>query len=154
MSKILVIDDEESIQLFYADELTEEGYQVITSGDGSRLLELIEQTRPDLIVMDSKLGECNGLDLLQDIRKNHDDLPVILCTAYSNLEYNGMPIPADYLVAKSSNLKELKLKIKMAIKGKRDQMELALGVEGSRGGTRRNKNGSSDGRKNHTNISH
>ena len=67
MNKILIVDDEKSIRILYHDELTEEGYHVITLGDGSKLLEVIEQWRPDLIVLDIKLGEYDGLDLLQDI---------------------------------------------------------------------------------------
>ncbi len=117
MNKILIVDDEESIQILYADELTEEGYEVVTSGDGSRLMELIGQKRPDLILLDIRLGEYNGLDLLQDIRNTHHNLPVILCTAYPSFKYDMKSIAADYYVVKSSNLKELKLKIKMALKG-------------------------------------
>jgi len=117
MNKILVVDDEESIQIFYVDELTEEGYEVITTDDSSRLMELIEQERPDLIVLDIILGGYNGLDLLQDIRNTYYNLPVILCTAYSTFKYDLKSIAADYYVVKSSDLKELKLKIKMALEG-------------------------------------
>lgn len=117
MNKILVVDDEESIRILYADELTEEGYEVITSGDGSLLLDLIEQERPDLIVLDIRLAKHDGLDLLQDIRNTYYDLPVVLCTAYSTFKYDLKSIAADYYVVKSSDLKELKLKIKMAIEG-------------------------------------
>lgn len=117
MDKILIVDDEKSIQILYTDELTEEGYEVITCGDGSRLMELIEQKRPDLVVMDIRLGRHNGLDLLQDIRNTYYDLPVILCTAYPTFKYDLKSIAADYYVVKSSNLEELKLKIKMALEG-------------------------------------
>ena len=117
MNKILIVDDEEAIQIVYAEELTEEGYEVIATGDGSRLLELIEQERPDLIVLDIRLGEYDGLDLLQDIRNTYYNLPVILCTAYSTFKYDPKSIAADYYVSKSSDLKELKLKIKMVLEG-------------------------------------
>jgi len=117
MNRILIVDDEESIQILYADELTEEGYEVATSGDGSRLMELIGQKRPDLILLDIRLGECNGLDLLQDIRNTYHNLPVILCTAYPSFKYDIKSIAADYYVVKSSDFKELKLKIKMALEG-------------------------------------
>jgi len=115
MHKILVVDDEKSIQMLYADELTKEGYDVISSGDGSRLLELIEEESPDLIVLDIRLGEFNGLDLLQDIRNTNYNLPVILCTAYSAFKYDIKSIAADYYVVKSSDLDELKHKIKTAL---------------------------------------
>lgn len=119
MNKILIVDDEESIRILYAEEFTAEGYEVITSGDGSRLLDLIEQERPDLIVLDIILGEYSGLDLLQDIRNTYYNLPVILCTAYSTFKYDLRSIAADHYVIKNSDLTELKLKIKMAIEGNR-----------------------------------
>jgi DNA-binding response OmpR family regulator len=113
MNRILILDDEESIQILYADELAEEGYEVITSGDGSRIPELIEKERPDLIILDIKLGEYNG---------TYYNLPVILCTAYPNFKYYLKSIAADYYVVKSSSLRELKLKIKMALEGGRHFM--------------------------------
>jgi two-component system response regulator (stage 0 sporulation protein F) len=117
MNKIIVVDDDESIQMLYAEELTEEGYDVIICGDGSRLLDLVEQEKPDLIVMDIRLGEHNGLDLLQDVRNTYYNLPVILCTAYPAFKYDLKAIAADYYVLKSSDLRELKSKIKMGLEG-------------------------------------
>jgi len=117
MNKILVIDDDASIQILYTDELTEEGYEVIASDDGASLMGLIDETKPDLIVLDVRLGEYDGLDLLQDIRNTHYDLPVILCSSYPVYKYDLKSIAADYYVVKNSNLEELKLKIKMALEG-------------------------------------
>lgn len=115
MNTILVLDDDEAIRMLYADELCEEGYKVIASGNVSRVMSLIEENRPDLIVMDIRLGKHNGLDLLQDIRNTYYDLPVILCTAYPAFQYDMKSIAADYFVIKSSNLTELKAKIKTAM---------------------------------------
>ena len=117
MKKILILDDEESIQILYSDELSEEGYDVVTSGDVSNLMALIDETKPDLILLDVRLGQYDGLDLLQDIRNTHYELPVILCTAYPVYKYDLKSIAADYYVIKNSNLEELKLKIKMALEG-------------------------------------
>ena len=47
MNKILVVDDKKSIRILYRDELTEEDYNVITLGDGSKLMEVIAQWKPD-----------------------------------------------------------------------------------------------------------
>ena len=115
MNKILVLDNDETIQLLYADELTEEGYEVVTIGDEFRFMKLIEQECPDLIVMEIRLGKYNCLDLLQDIRNKFHNLPVILCTAYPCFKYDLRSIAADFLVVKSADLIELKLKIKMAL---------------------------------------
>jgi len=117
MHKILVVDNEEAIQLLYADELTEEGYEVITSGDGSQVMGLIEQRRPDLIVLAVRLDKCDGLDLLQDIRNTYYNLPVILCSAYPRFRYDPRSIAADYYILKSSDLSDLKQKIRMALEG-------------------------------------
>ncbi len=117
MNKILIVDDEDSIRMLYDDELSEEGYKVFTLGEGAKLLEAIKKTRPDLIVLDIKLGKYSGLDLLQDIRNTLYDMPVILCTAYSDFKYDLRAIAADYYVLKRSNLEELKRKIKMALEG-------------------------------------
>lgn len=117
MNRVLVVDDEKAIRMLYADELTEEGYDVIATGDGSGLMALIEQKRPDLVLLDIKLGEEDGLDLLQDIRNTYYDLPVVMCTAYPDFKYDLKSIAADYYVVKSSDLRGLKAKIKMALEG-------------------------------------
>jgi two-component system response regulator (stage 0 sporulation protein F) len=115
MNKVLIVDDEEAIQILYGDELTDEGYEVVTTGDGSKLLALIAETKPDLIVLDIKLGKYNGLDLLQDIRNRYYNMPVILCTGYPAFKHKPKSMAADYYVVKNSDLSELKLKIKMAL---------------------------------------
>lgn len=115
--KILVMDDDPAIRILCADELSEEGYEVLASGDGSKVMNLIQQKRPDLIVMDIRLGRENGLDLLQDIRNAHPNLPVILFTAFPAFKYDLKSIAADYYVIKSSNLQELKFTIQKAING-------------------------------------
>jgi DNA-binding response OmpR family regulator len=117
MYKILVVDNEEAIQILYADELTEEGYEVIAIGDGSQVMRLIEQRSPDLIVLAVRLGKYDGLDLLQDIRNTYYNIPVVLCSAYPHFRYDPRSIAADYYVLKSSDLRELKQKVRMALEG-------------------------------------
>jgi len=119
MNKILVIDDDQGVQMLYADELTDEGYDVVTCGDGARLMEFIQEERPDLVVMDMKLGKYDGVDLLGDIRKAFDQLPVILCTAYPCVGHDGKSAAADATVLKSSDLSELKLQIGKALNGRK-----------------------------------
>lgn len=109
--KILVVDDEAHIRLLYTEELTEEGYEVITAEGGLNLLEKIEKEKPDLVVLDIKMADYNGLDLLQDIRNKFYDLPVMLCSAYDTFKDDMKSIAADYYVIKSFDLSELKSKI-------------------------------------------
>ena len=117
MHRILVVDDDKGIRMLYAEELADEGYEVITNDGDSQIIALIKEIDPDVIVMDIRLGKQSGLDLLQDIRNRYYNLPVILCTAYPTFKYDLKSIAADYYVVKSSDLSELKAKIKMAIEG-------------------------------------
>lgn len=115
MAKILIVDDEEGIRMLYSMELQDEGYDVITLPDGKDLLEVVDRERPDCIVLDIKMREYSGLDLLQQLRKKYYDLPVILNSAYSSFKVDLKAVAADYYVVKSSDLTELKEKLKVAL---------------------------------------
>jgi len=115
MAKILIVDDEEHIRYLYSEELSEAGYEVITAESGHMLLEKIEEEKPDLVVLDIKMVDYNGLDLLQDIRNKFYAMPVVLCTAYDTFKEDMKSIAADFYVIKSFDLTELKKKIAMAL---------------------------------------
>jgi two-component system response regulator (stage 0 sporulation protein F) len=120
MAKILIVDDEEHIRYLYSEELTDAGYEVITAESGYRLLERIEEEKPDLVVLDIKMVDYNGLDLLQDIRNRFYNMPVVLCTAYDTFKEDMKSIAADFYVIKSFDLTELKNKIAMALEASSD----------------------------------
>lgn len=115
MAKILIVDDEEGIRMLYSMELQDEGYQVVTLSDGKDLLRVVDKEQPDCVVLDIKMREYNGLDLLQELRKKYYDLPVILNSAYSSFKVDLKAVAADYYVVKSSDLSELKEKLKVAL---------------------------------------
>ena len=115
MAKILIVDDEEHIRFLYSEELSEAGYEVITADSGYKLMERIEDEEPDLIVLDIKMVDYNGLDLLQDISNKFYNMPVVLCTAYDTFKEDMKSIAADFYVIKSFDLSELKSKIAMAL---------------------------------------
>ena len=118
-TKSVIVDDVPAFRMLYSDELFEEGYDVITCGDGLGLMKAIRKERPDLIVMDIRLGRDNGLDLLQDLKNTRPNLPVILCTAYQTFEHDMKSIATDYYVTKSSDLQKLKAIINNALNGER-----------------------------------
>jgi two-component system response regulator (stage 0 sporulation protein F) len=115
MNKILVVDDDYAIRLLYEEELRFEGYQVVTASGSAGLMEIIDEEQPDLVLLDIVMGDSNGLDVLQKIRNAHYDLPVIICTAYETYRHDLKSFAADYYVVKSSDLSEMKLRIKMAM---------------------------------------
>jgi len=118
MKHILVVDDEDNILTLFEDELTDAGYRVSTADTGEQALDLIEEDVPDLVVLDIRMPDMHGLEVLERIRIKHRDLPVILCTAVHGLKndyavwdarvsaYLTKPIDLDDLVYKVQEVLE------------------------------------------------
>lgn len=115
MSRILVVDDESNIRLLYSQELADEGYEVVTAGNAADACDLLHGDSVDLVVLDIKLKNESGLDLLQRMVKDRHNLPVILCTAFSCYKDDFSAWLADGYVVKSSDLTELKEEIKRVL---------------------------------------
>ncbi len=115
MSRIMVIDDEKYIREWYSIELSDMGYEIKTVGSCYKILNKIELFQPDLIVLDIRLIECDGLELLQEIRNCYPETSVIICSAYDSYRDDIKTIAADYYVIKSFDLSELKSKIERAL---------------------------------------
>ena len=112
MSKaIMFVDDEVNLLTLYERELADSGYQVHTCQDITSALTSIEQEPIDLVVLDIKLAEEDGLRLLEKIRRRHRDLPVILHSAYPSYKQDFHSWLADDYLVKSSDLTALKSKI-------------------------------------------
>jgi two-component system response regulator HydG len=86
MSKILVVDDKEMMRDSVATTLTRKGHIVTTAGGGKSALEKIGKRRFDAVVTDLQMPEMSGLDLLSEIRRIDEQLPVIFMTAYGTVE--------------------------------------------------------------------
>lgn len=119
MAKLLVVDDESSIRLLYAQELAEEGHDVTTAASTAEAVGKLQMEDFDLVVLDIKLKNESGLDLLQKIVKERHELPIILCTAFSFYKDDFSAWLADGYVVKSSDLTELKEEIQRVLAKKR-----------------------------------
>ena len=108
MAKLLVVDDESNIRLLYSQELSEEGHQVVTAASAGEAVEKLADSDYDLVVLDIKLKNESGLELLQKIVKERHDMPVILSTAFSCYKDDFSAWLADGYVVKSSDPQELK----------------------------------------------
>ena len=106
--KIMIVDDEEYIRYLYSEELGGEGCRVITVSNGFRLFEKIENEMPDLVVLDIRLRDYDGLDLLERIKNRFYHIPGCLCTAYDIYSEYIKSVAADFYVVKSLDLDELK----------------------------------------------
>jgi len=112
---VLVVDDEDHILKLYQKELPEEGYQVKTATNGEQALRMAETESPDLVVLDIKLQDQNSLEILGGLRKLGGNTPIILNSAYSVYKNDFQSWLADAYLVKSSNLDQLKKKIKELI---------------------------------------
>jgi len=121
VAKILIVDDEKSMRDLYSEELGGEGYDVITAGEGREVSELISSEKPSALVLDIRMEDCDGLDLLQEVRNAHPDLPIILNTAYDSYREDVKSTAADYYVVKSFDLSELKLRLSAVFKERRNR---------------------------------
>lgn len=113
--KILVVDDEEHIRLLYESELEEEGYTVILASDAREALEIVERESLDLIVLDIKMPGMDGIEAMQKIVGKKKNIPIIINSAYPHFKNSFMTWIAEEYVVKSSDLQELKDKIKLLL---------------------------------------
>ena len=120
MKRILVTDDEEGIRQLYKEELEEEGYAVELAESGEEALEKLNQGKPDVVILDLKMRGMGGLEVLEQIRKEDKELPVIICTAYGEYKRDLSTWASDAYVVKSSDLNNLKRVIREMLENKKD----------------------------------
>ena len=80
--KILIIDDETDLQELIKDVLEEKSYQVFCASSGADGILLNEQKNPDLIILDLRMPEMDGIETLRNIRKADDSVIVVILTGY------------------------------------------------------------------------
>ncbi|MEI6434754.1 MAG: response regulator [Bacteroidota bacterium] len=80
--KILMIDDEPELLDVMKDLLEEENYQVFCASNGAEGILLNEQKNPDLIILDLRMPEMDGIETLRNIRKSDDNVRVVVLTGY------------------------------------------------------------------------
>ena len=111
MPKVLLVDDEESIRTFYAEVLSDSGYEVITAGMCREALKRMNAETPSAVILDIRMDDCDGLDLLQEMRLAHPNVPIILNTAYDSFREDIKAVAADEYVLKSHNVSDLTTKL-------------------------------------------
>ena len=84
-ARLLIVDDEEPQRLMLASLLGRAGYEVDAARDGSEALELLHDRGYDLMLTDQRMPKMDGLELLERVRHDHTDLPVVLMTAYGSV---------------------------------------------------------------------
>jgi DNA-binding response OmpR family regulator len=123
--KILVIEDDRSLRQGLAMSLGLAGYDVLTAADGDEGMRLAFDRRPDLIVLDIMLPGCNGLDILRELRKRGESVPVLVLSALDSIsqKVRGLDVGADDYMAKPFDLKELLARINVMLRRRRAESQ-------------------------------
>jgi DNA-binding response OmpR family regulator len=121
MANILIVDDQPYIGQLLAAELTLEGHQVTSVDNAESVRERALSYQPDLVLLDLYLEGPQGFALLEDIKREYPQLPVLIMTAYDSYQEDRRLSLADGYVIKSVDLGELKEKIAEILSGKRSE---------------------------------
>jgi len=115
--KILVVDDEISLQETLAYNLRREGYLVDVAGDGPAALDLARQSKPDLIILDIMLPGLDGFEVCRILRKEMST-PVLMLTARDDEidRVVGLEVGADDYLAKPFSMRELIARVKALLR--------------------------------------
>lgn len=118
MHTILIVDDEPNYLIVLSELLRDEGYEVFTASGGAEGLQLAKQTDLDLVVTDMQMPEVDGLQLLLSLKELNPELPVIMITAFAEVEkaVKAMQAGAFSYLAKPFSNDELLVNIQKAIR--------------------------------------
>jgi two-component system, OmpR family, phosphate regulon response regulator PhoB len=116
--KILLVDDEEMIVESIEYALLQEGYDVIRASNGNEALQQIQLQKPNLVVLDLMLPQLSGLEVCRLLRREHNDIPVIMLTAKGEEidRVIGLEVGADDYLVKPFSLRELVARIKALLR--------------------------------------
>jgi DNA-binding response OmpR family regulator len=132
---ILVIDDEPNLRRSLTLILQRAGYDVTSASNAEEARKAIKESDFDLIFLDLKMPDINGLDLLPEIRDDHPDTPVLILTAHATLEsaieavrkgardYLLKPIDPEQIIDRVSNLMDEQ-------KHPKRRREIVMGIKG------------------------
>ena len=125
-SVILVVDDQESIRHFVSHALTDSGYEVWSAENGRKAIERLSEGPPDLVLLDLKLGDVDGLDVLKKAKEMYKELPVIIMTAHGDVEsaVEAMKAGAFDFVTKPVHLDQLQVLVERGLESQKLWREL------------------------------
>ena len=117
MTTILLVDDEPNIIDLAQMYLSQEGYDILTATDGQQALQQVEDTMPDLIVLDLMLPEVDGWEVCRQIRAR-SDVPIVMLTARNDDvdKIVGLELGADDYLTKPFNPRELVARVRAILR--------------------------------------
>jgi two-component system, OmpR family, KDP operon response regulator KdpE len=116
--KVLVIDDEPPIRKLLRMGLSAHGYEILEAPNGRISLELLEQKKPDLVILDLGLPDMQGLELLRMIRARNEGVPIVVLSSRGDeaSKVQALDLGADDYVTKPFGMDELLARMRAALR--------------------------------------
>ncbi|MBI3458514.1 MAG: sigma-54-dependent Fis family transcriptional regulator [Candidatus Rokubacteria bacterium] len=127
MDSVLVIDDEKNVRALLSKVLGQDQVEVYTAGSGNEGLQMAEDGNPDVVLLDLRLPDASGMDLLRTLRSRHPDTAVIMITAYGQIASAVEAMrhgASDYLEKPFEPLDKLRLAVSRALEEVRARREI------------------------------
>jgi len=117
MAKILIVEDNKDMQFLLFNILKNEGYETLVAGDGNKALKETKRWLPDLVLLDIRLPDMDGMAVLERIKKLNSDLVIIMLTAYGDIKgaVQAMKLGAFEYITKPFDNEELLIAIKRSL---------------------------------------
>ena len=125
-SVILLVDDQDTIRFFLEKTLTQEGYETVTAKTGAEAVEKARRVMPDLVLLDLKLPDMDGLEVLRQIKEIFPEICIVMITAFGDIEtaVSAMKAGAYDFVSKPINLDQLLMAIRKGLESERLNREV------------------------------
>jgi DNA-binding response OmpR family regulator len=119
-ARILLVDDEQSIQTLLSYPLRKEGYHVTSALDGTEALQRFDEGRFDLVVLDLMLPRRDGVEVCRELR-SRSQVPIIMLTAKGSEsdKVAGLEVGADDYITKPFSMREFRSRVKAALRRSR-----------------------------------
>ena len=123
---IAIIDDDNSVRKSVALNLEQEGFKVFEAEDGEKGISLVEEKKPDVIILDIKMPRKDGFQVCKELRNKGISTPLILLTARSEEvdKVLGLELGADDYLAKPFGMLELVARVKALLRRNKSTKEL------------------------------
>jgi two-component system response regulator ArlR len=127
--KILIVEDEIGIANFLKQGLEEEGYEVVVAHDGKAGLEIAQNQKVDIILLDWIMPQMLGIDVCKEIRKTDSKTPILFLTAKDTIQetIEGLKSGANDYIKKPFSFDELVERIKIHFRNENQNDVLSLG---------------------------
>ncbi|WP_285846872.1 MULTISPECIES: response regulator [Bacillales] len=114
MKSLLIVDDQAGIRLLLNEVFTKEGFEARLAANGAEALQLITEKEPDCVLLDMKMPGIDGVEVLKRLKKDWPQIPVIMMTAYGEVELTEEAIKngAEKYFTKPFNIYEVRDAVK------------------------------------------